>query len=405
MKRGSRLPLCFAGALLAILLFASLSGARGNDAPFVKLRPDALSFADQLVATPITTSNPQYVTIINHGAGPLTFDVPSVTSDHGEHAFFGEFAVKSWNCPEKLEREALRPNKLEPDATCTVGVVFSPRALGARSAMLEIKDDASNSPQQVALSGTGTATASPARVEIDSFGGAEFHEQPQTSETPPSQWKDVTLKNVGTDPITISDVFLGGYDPAQFFIAKHSRYGGEALLCGKRTLAAHESCDVYVGFHPTRPGVMTTILKITDNAPDSPQQAAFTGRAPPTARGEFNKKSMSFAQPVGKKSAEQGVRLTNVGDAPLVISDVVVDSPAQGFEISDANCKGKTLPPMSAESCRVYVTWTPPATSKNPSYPKYSDFYAETRLRIESPYSHKWANWSHGVELIGKLLP
>jgi hypothetical protein len=42
-----------------------------------------------------------------------------------------------------------------PGATCTIQVVFKPTAAGARTALLELSDNASGSPQSVTLDGTG----------------------------------------------------------------------------------------------------------------------------------------------------------------------------------------------------------------------------------------------------------
>jgi hypothetical protein len=44
---------------------------------------------------------------------------------------------------------------LAAQASCTISIQFAPLATGARSASLTITDDASNSPQSVALRGTG----------------------------------------------------------------------------------------------------------------------------------------------------------------------------------------------------------------------------------------------------------
>jgi hypothetical protein len=47
-------------------------------------------------------------------------------------------------------------NQLATQTKCTIFVSFTPSAAGARSATLTISDDGGESPQTVALSGTGT---------------------------------------------------------------------------------------------------------------------------------------------------------------------------------------------------------------------------------------------------------
>src|SRR5260370_12662280 len=46
------------------------------------------------------------------------------------------------------------------NATCTITVTFAPLAVGLRTAMIAIADDAPDSPQSVQLSGTGSTPPS-----------------------------------------------------------------------------------------------------------------------------------------------------------------------------------------------------------------------------------------------------
>lgn len=52
-------------------------------------------------------------------------------------------------------------SSLAANSTCTINVVYTPTVSGAESATLNIADSASSSPQTVALSGTGSASAQP----------------------------------------------------------------------------------------------------------------------------------------------------------------------------------------------------------------------------------------------------
>ena len=52
-------------------------------------------------------------------------------------------------------------------AACTITVVFNPSGLGARNATLNVSDAYADSPQQVALSGTGIASPNNAVPFID----------------------------------------------------------------------------------------------------------------------------------------------------------------------------------------------------------------------------------------------
>src|SRR3954462_13549358 len=92
------------------------------------------------------------VTVTNNQTVVLSFGQPSITGST-------DFAVASGGtCGSKLTA----------GASCTYQLAFTPSALGSEVATLSVKDNASNSPQQVSLSGTGSAaaTVSPTSVSF-----------------------------------------------------------------------------------------------------------------------------------------------------------------------------------------------------------------------------------------------
>ncbi len=92
------------------------------------------------VAFPATgvgiASMPQTVTLTNNGGEPLLIQ---------NIAFTGDFSVTSKTCGSTLAT----------GAACTIGVIFTPTAGGSRSGQLTLTDNAPNSPQTLALTGTG----------------------------------------------------------------------------------------------------------------------------------------------------------------------------------------------------------------------------------------------------------
>jgi hypothetical protein len=112
----------------------SLSGT--GTAPVVSLSA-ALTFSAQLVGT---TSSSQSVTLTNTGNGSLTLTAIAVT---------GPFAIATsgTNCSTSSPVAAA--------GTCTVAVTFTPTTAGTASGNLSFSDNALNSPQTSALSGTG----------------------------------------------------------------------------------------------------------------------------------------------------------------------------------------------------------------------------------------------------------
>ncbi|MFZ0320069.1 MAG: FG-GAP-like repeat-containing protein [Candidatus Sulfotelmatobacter sp.] len=99
--------------------------------------PTALSFSPQAVGT---TSPPQVVQLTNRGSKPL--QIGSVVI-HGYHP--GDFSLTN-TCPASLN----------PRATCTVSVTFTPITTGIRTAFIYFNDNGGGSPQTVALMGTGS---------------------------------------------------------------------------------------------------------------------------------------------------------------------------------------------------------------------------------------------------------
>jgi len=104
----------------------------------VSLFPTSLSFGDELVGT---KSNPQAVTLTNNSGSTLNF-----TSIGFVGTSSGDFA-QSNTCGSSISN----------NATCSINVTFTPSVEGPRSATLTVVDSASNSPQTLGASGTGTA--------------------------------------------------------------------------------------------------------------------------------------------------------------------------------------------------------------------------------------------------------
>src|SRR5204863_8828803 len=115
----------------------TLTGSGTSAATAVTLSPTSLSFGNQSVGA---ISAAQTVTITNTGTSTLVIN--SITAS-------GDF-VQTNTCSAKL-------NILNVNESCTASVSFQPTASGARSGSLSINDNASGSPQSVALSGTGVA--------------------------------------------------------------------------------------------------------------------------------------------------------------------------------------------------------------------------------------------------------
>jgi hypothetical protein len=112
--------------------------------PPVTFTPAALTFTGQTVGT---TSLPSTITVTNVSTTPnLAVTAVAIT---GTSTNPGDFAIASGS-------DTCTGAKLALEASCTIGVTFTPAFPGGRSATLSITDNASGSPQLPALNGNGT---------------------------------------------------------------------------------------------------------------------------------------------------------------------------------------------------------------------------------------------------------
>jgi hypothetical protein len=223
-----------------------LSGTGASAGPTVSLSPSSLSFGSQLVGS---TSAAQSVTLTNSGNAGLSI---SNIALGGTNA--GDFAQTN-TCPSGS-------TTLAAGASCSISVTFAPSAAGTRSASLQITDNASGSPQSVALSGTGSApgvTLSPSSL---SFGSQVVGKA--------SAAQSVTLTNSGNAALSISNIAMGGTNAGDF---------AQTNTCpsGSTTLAAGASCSISVTFTPSATGARSAGVQVADNANGSPQTVALSG--------------------------------------------------------------------------------------------------------------------------------
>ncbi|HXR96770.1 MAG TPA: choice-of-anchor tandem repeat GloVer-containing protein [Terriglobales bacterium] len=203
----------------------------GTPPPVVTLSPTSVSFSSEPVGY---LSAPQTITLVNSG-GPLS--IYGITAS-------ANFEVLSNGCigtPEPAE------------SSCALSVIFAPTATGPLNGTLSVADDASGSPQTVALSGTAVAAGlSPAALQF----GAQLIGATTTPAT-------VELTNAGGVALTnISIVVSGNF--------------AETNNCGE-SVAAGARCVIAVTFTPTATGTSNGTLTVADNAPGTPQTVALSG--------------------------------------------------------------------------------------------------------------------------------
>jgi len=224
------------------------------------------------------TSSSHTVALKNSGSSAIAITGKVIT---GANA--GDFAITSNSCGTSLGAYA----------TCDIYLTFSPTGTGTRTATLSIDDGASNSPQTVALSGTGepaptaTITISPSHLNWGSpnvgVAGA-----PQS----------FTLTAGGSGSVNFSSIGFTGADAGDFSIT--------ANTCGT-ALTQGSSCTVTVVFTPSAIGNRVALFSVTDNAIASPQTAEVSGTG-----ANSTPRSASITVDFGSRSGSQAVIPPNI---------------------------------------------------------------------------------------------
>jgi len=127
-------------------------GGGGGATPSIALSPTSLNFGSQANGT---TSAAQTITATNTGTADLFFN--NVT----ESGSFGlDYTIVNDGCIGLT---------ITPGQSCQTSVTFSPNNTGTMPESLVFTDNAANSPQTVAMTGTGTGTATPLSIDDQFF--------------------------------------------------------------------------------------------------------------------------------------------------------------------------------------------------------------------------------------------
>jgi FtsP/CotA-like multicopper oxidase with cupredoxin domain len=214
--------------------------------PVLSLTPTALTFT----SAANVTSAPQAITVSNTGVGLMR--ITGISLGGANVARFG----LTHNCP-------IGGTGLVAGAVCTINVTFTPNSNPAnRTALVRVNVAAPAVSGTVSLTGTTTLATVGLSSTAVAFGNVAIN----TTSTP----QTVTLTNTGAVPLVITNITLGGANPARFAQSSNCPIGGAGLSAGS-------NCSITVTFHPTRTGARSATVTIRDNGTGSPQTIALTG--------------------------------------------------------------------------------------------------------------------------------
>lgn len=311
-----------------VLLFNANNCYAATATSLVSFSPTSRAFGNQQIST---TSSALTVTMTSAGTGTININSISVTGTNPTN-----FAQTN-NCGASLAS----------GASCTITITFTPSALGARSANIQTVTNASDSPELVPLTGTGTAPATSAVT----FSPTSLAFGNQTTGTTSSA-RTITMTDTGAATLNITSINFTGTNTSDF---------AKTTTCGS-TLAANASCTITITFTPGADGARSANVQTITDAPDSPELVPMTGTGttPPAPQATLSPASLAFGNVLtGVTSASQAITLSNIGNASLTISSITLTG-ANSAMFAQTNTCGASV--AAGGSCIITVTFTPTST-------------------------------------------
>ena len=299
------------------------------------LNPQALTFAGTAVGG---TSATQTVTLTNSGVSTLLITGIDLTASTTS-TDFQRATPNGGTCPTN--------GSLLPTASCTIIVVFKPTTSGAITGTLTVTDNSMGrvgAKQTVLLSGTGNAPATTISTQALNFGTVN------TLSTSAAQM--VTITNTGLAALNniVPTISLLNTDYAIV----------QGVGSCVSTLAAGQSCNVYVTFTPTttltRNGTLSIATAIGTNT------VSLTGVGANVPMATVSLASLAFGTvKLGQNPAAQTVTVTNTGGLGTTLHVAMPTTSAPFAVTAGANVVSNACSLAPNASCSFNVSYTPTA--------------------------------------------
>ncbi len=291
-----------------------------------------LQFDQSSIAFPTTADNAtsavKNIAVTNIGGSPTQITGFSVT---------GPFNLAANNCPAA-------PQTLGVNASCTLGVTFTPPGTAAYSGSMTLSGNFSNAPATIALSGQG-ATPPNAALAPDHL---DF---PNTAQGSASAPQTFTLTSTGGVAVQLGTPTVSTSD-----------YQISSSTC-QASLAPGSTCSITVLFHPTATGPRPATFQLPGNMLGSPLTANLTGTGAAPGELQISPTTYQFGtRVIGSASAAQSFTVSNNGGSPVSLGTISV-APESDYAVGGSNC-GASLP--AGTNCSVSLVFTPSAAGDRP---------------------------------------
>lgn len=235
-----------------------------------------------------------------------------------------------WSSSNTFAETSTCGSTLDPGASCTVSVTFSPNSTASFSATLGIEADTIPTISSVSLSGKGVQGTPSLSNRGQMWTGQNVG---TTSIAIP-----ITLTNAGSGLLTINSITITGP-----FVQTNN--------C-PATLGSQANCTISVAFAPTAKGAASgTLTVLTDGSPTTVTASySGTGTEP---RASLSTGTVAFGNVLINSSVSTTLTMTNTGDGPMTFSGVNLSG--NGFSMT-TYCTGSLQP---GSSCNVYLRFQP----------------------------------------------
>jgi len=261
------------------------------------------------------------LTVLDNGSTQITLSQFSVTGANAS-----DFAVTN-QCSTPIN----------PLMSCNLGVVFTPAAVGLRTATLTLTDASSGVSRSISLSGQGNPMVPALSPGALTFGNTQVGSV--------SAQQIVTVNQQNGDPVTVQ--------------AAHGSTS-EFVVVPSGTCATQTPCQITVSFQPTATGLQSAGFSVTDVLGNASTTLGLQGSGG-VATLSLSTTSLTFAaRDQGTTSISQAITLTNTGNTDLFISGITLNGANTGDFPIESNTCGNDV--AAGASCTVSISFSPTAS-------------------------------------------
>ncbi len=236
---------------------------------------------------------------------------------------------------------------IQPGDTCSIDVDFTPSVGGTDNGSIVLTDNAPDSPQTLAVTGSGNQPAAMLSPNPVDFGPVALGSSGQAT---------LSVSNPGTATLELTNASLTGADPGDFSVT------GLSPSCAGHAVQPGATCMVTLAFTPGAQGPRSATFTLTDNANPTTQSVTLTGVG--TQPGAtVTPSNLDFgAAPLDSSRGPQLVTISSTGDTVLLVSGYSIGGADPGdFAVLGGSCPPAPYSLAAGSACTVDVAMSPTA--------------------------------------------